>query len=328
MVTQPLSMSGCYISEALSPSILKQWQNQYIFIIIMLVIIILAVGTILLFSFTHFFSEPVKKIYHQINEISNGNFEPDSSIEWNNEFGDIGHCINQLGTDINDLLIKRIESECEKKDYEYKMLQSQINPHFMYNTLNSIKWMAVVQKADGIAEMTTAFSRLLKNISKGKDEIVSINYELTLLNDYFTIQNYRYGGAISLEYNIEDETLRHNQILRFTLQPVIENAIFHGIEPKGNAGHITVHIYSDSENNTRISITDDGIGMTPEVIDTVLHDESANSISFFKNIGISSVNKMLQYTFGDKYGMSIESEPGIYTTVHILLPKIECKEGA
>jgi two-component system sensor histidine kinase YesM len=294
----------------------------------MLVVIILAVGILLLLFFSHVFTEPVKKIHHQINEISNGNFDPDHSIEWDNELGDIGHYINKLGTDVNELMTKRIESECEKKDYEYKMLQSQINPHFMYNTLNSIKWMAVVQKADGIAEMTTAFSRLLKNISKGKDKIVSIDYELTLLNDYFTIQNYRYGGAISLEYLIEDEALRNNQILRFTLQPVIENAIFHGIEPKGNAGHISVHIYSQDEKNTQISITDDGIGMTPEVIESVLHDDSANSVSFFKNMGISSVNKMLQYTFGETYGIRIESEPGIYTTVHILLPKIQYKEGA
>lgn len=321
IVSQQLSMSGCYIIQELSPAVFKQWHNQYIIIIIMLIIIILIVGALLIFSFARFFNEPVRKIHHQINEISNGNFEPDHSIEWNNELGDIGYYINKLGTDINDLMIKRIENECEKKDYEYKMLQSQINPHFMYNTLNSIKWMAVVQKADGIAEMTTSLSRLLKNISKGKSGIVSIDYELTLLNDYFTIQKYRYGGAINLEYIIEDETLRNNQILRFTLQPVLENAIFHGIEPKGNAGQITVHIYTDNDKSTKISITDNGIGMSPELIENILNVDSENDDSFFKKMGISSVNKMIKYTFGENYGISIESEPGMYTTVHILLPK-------
>jgi len=321
LVSMPLSMSGCYITEELSPAVFKQWHNQYIIIIIMLVLIILIVGALLLFTFAKFFNKPVRKIRHQINQISNGNFEPDHSIEWNNELGDIGHYINKLGIDIKDLMMKRIENECEKKDYEYKMLQSQINPHFLYNTLNSIKWMATIQKSDGIAEMTTSLSRLLKNISKGKSGIVSIDYELALLNDYLTIQKYRYGGALNLEYIIDDETLRNNQILRFTLQPVIENAIFHGIEPKGNAGHITVHIYDTDDNNTRISITDDGIGMTPELIENVLNDDSANESSFFKKMGISSVNKMIKYTFGENYGMSIESEPGVYTTVHILLPQ-------
>jgi len=321
IVSQKLSMSGCSITEELSPAVFKQWHNQYIIIIIMLVLIILIVGALLLFSFARYFNKPIRKIHHQINEISNGNFEPDHSIEWNNELGDIGQYINKLGIDINDLMLKRIENECEKKDYEYKMLQSQINPHFLYNTLNSIKWMATIQKSDGIAEMTTALSRLLKNISKGKNGIVSIDYELALLNDYLTIQKYRYGGALNLEYIIEDESLRNNQILRFTLQPVIENAIFHGIEPKGNTGHITVHIYDADQQTTKISITDDGIGMTPELIEKVLHDDPENDSSFFKNMGISSVNKMIKYTFGENYGMSIESELGIYTTVHILLPK-------
>lgn len=327
LVSQQLSMFGCSISQELSPAVFKQWHNQYIFILIMLTFIILVVGTLLIFMFSRYFNEPVRKIQHQINEIANGNFAPDHSIEWDNELGDIGYYINKLGADINDLMIKRIENEIEKKDYEYKMLQSQINPHFLYNTLNSIKWMAVVQKADGIAEMTTALSRLLKNISKGKSEIVSIDYELALLNDYFTIQKYRYGGAIDLEYIIEDNNLRNNQILRFTLQPVIENAIFHGIEPTGNEGHIKVHIYSFDNNTTRISITDDGIGMTPELIESILNDDSANSSSFFKNMGISSVNKMIKYTFGENYGITIESEPGQYTTVHILLPdkQYQCK---
>ncbi|SEW02798.1 sensor histidine kinase [[Clostridium] fimetarium] len=327
LVSLQLSMSGCYITEELSPAVFKQWHNQYIIIIIMLVIIILIVGALLLFSFARFFNKPVRKIHHQINEISNGNFEPDHSIEWNNELGDIGHYINKLGIDINDLMLKRIENECEKKDYEYKMLQSQINPHFLYNTLNSIKWMATIQKSDGIAEMTTSLSRLLKNISKGKSGIVSIDYELALLSDYLTIQKYRYGGALNVEYIIDDEMLRNNQILRFTLQPVIENAIFHGIEPKGNTGHITVHIYDTDDKSTKISITDDGIGMTPELIENVLNDDSANDSSFFKNMGISSVNKMIKYTFGDNYGMSIESELGLYTTVHILLPKKQYEGG-
>ena len=142
----------------------------------------------------------------------------------------------------------------------------------------------------------------------------------------YTFINHKNGNksdnrAINLEYIIEDEALRNNQILRFTLQPVIENAIFHGIEPKGNAGHISVHIYHTDDITTKISITDDGIGMTPELIENVLTDDSENESSFFKNMGISSVNKMIKYTFGENYGMSIESELDMYTTVHILLPR-------
>lgn len=131
---------------------------------------------------------------------------------------------------------KRIEDEKQKQDLEYKMLQSQINPHFIYNTLSSIKWMATIQGADGIAEMTTALSRLLKSISKGTRLLVPIREELAFLEDYCTIQNYRYGGTISFALKVDDPTIYDRGILRFTLQPLVENSIFHGIEPKGVPG--------------------------------------------------------------------------------------------
>jgi two-component system sensor histidine kinase YesM len=215
---------------------------------------------------------------------------------------------------------QRIKDERQKKDYEYKMLQSQINPHFLYNTLNSIKWMATIQNAPGIAEMTTALSRLLKNISKGTTSLVSLKQELSLLNDYFTIQQYRYGGTIKLHYNIEDESLTSCQILNFTLQPLVENAIFHGIEPKGNAGNIEIHIYQDQNTDIHIDVTDDGVGMDPDVAARLLDSEAPTESSFFKEIGIRNVHKRLQYEFGSNYGLSVTSLPDQFTTISILLP--------
>ena len=117
------------------------------------------------------------------------------------------------------------------KRQEYRMLQNEVNPHFIYNTLNSIRWMATIQHAPGIAEMVTAFARLTKSISKGTQKLVPLQEELALLNDYFTIQQYRYGGDLEIEVSrIESETLcRDCLIPRFTLQPLVENAIFHGL---------------------------------------------------------------------------------------------------
>ena len=102
-----------------------------------------------------------------MKRIEAGDFSRDSSTEWEHELGDIGKTINDLSENVLSLMNQRIDDERQKKDYEYRMLQSQINPHFLYNTLNSIKWMATVQNAPGIAEMTTSLSRLLKDISKG-----------------------------------------------------------------------------------------------------------------------------------------------------------------
>ena len=200
------------------------------------------------------------------------------------------------------------------------MLQSQINPHFLYNTLNSIKWMATIQNAPGIAEMTTSLSKLLKDISKGTTTLISLEHELSLIRDYFTIQQYRYGGTVTLRIDTEDEALLSCRILKFTLQPIVENAIFHGIEPKGSSGCVAIRIYRDESLDVRIDVTDDGIGMTPEVASSILSANAPTGSSFFKEIGISNVHKRLQYEFGSRYGLTITSTPGEFTTVSILLP--------
>lgn len=179
-----------------------------------------------------------------------------------------------MSQDLAALIQKRIQDEKERKDLEYRILQSQINPHFLYNTLNSIKWMATIQGASGISEMTTALARLLKSISKGSHNRITLREELNLVKDYFLIQQYRYGGSISLECEISEEALYDCLIHRFTLQPLIENALFHGIEPKGCAGKIRISANLDREAARQprliISVWDNGIGMDAETIKRVL----------------------------------------------------------
>lgn len=217
-----------------------------------------------------------------------------------------------------------MEDEKQKKDLEYKILQSQINPHFLYNTLNSIKWMATIQNAPGIAEMTTALARLMKNVSKGTDARITLREELDLVKDYFLIQQYRYGGSLSIRYDILSEDLNGCLIHRFTLQPLVENALFHGIEPKGCAGRIVIRAEKREDPGRNpllvISITDNGIGMDQETIEKVLKGDTAPSADFFKQVGIDNVNRRIQYDFGPEYGIRIESIVGEYTTMIITLP--------
>ena len=204
------------------------------------------------------------------------------------------------------------------------MLQNQINPHFIYNTLNSIKWMATIQHAPGIAEMVTALSRLLKSVSKSNERLVPLYEEFALLNDYFTIQQYRYGGTITLDVSyIEDEKLNQTCLIpRFTLQPLVENAIFHGIEPKGSAGEVTLRVERDTANgDVLIRLTDDGIGMTAEQAAKALQEPGPEEAAAkYRHVGMWNVHKRLQYSFGEAYGLSIESEPGVGTTVMVRLP--------
>ena len=320
-LTIPLAARGCSLTLPVSNDAFRGQAGGYLKIISAVFLLSAVIGIILICSLFHIVTRPVHSIRSRLTAISGGDFSKDETIEWDNEFGDIGKAVNQLAVSIHSLIEAKIAYEKQKKDYEYQVLQSQINPHFLYNTLNSMKWMASAQNAPGIAEMATALSHLLKNISKGTSTIVSIQDEITLLTDYFTIQKYRYGGTISLDYEIDDPALLSNQILRFTLQPVVENAIFHGIEPKGQAGRITIHICQSADTDIRIDITDNGVGMTQETIARVLSQDSTEKSHFFRQIGISSVNRQIQYTFGESYGLTISSEPGVYTSMSIRLPR-------
>lgn len=321
IVTRPLSTSGWYISEYVDETELSQSVRGILFSIMLIVIAASSViGIFLSYFLSKTVNAPVRQLQSRMKRIEEGDFSRDLSTEWEHELGDIGKTINDLSENVLLLMNQKLEDERQKKDYEYRMLQSQINPHFLYNTLNSIKWMATIQNSPGIAEMTTSLSRLLKDISKGTTNLVSIKHELSLINDYFIIQQYRYGGAITLSIDIDDESLISCQILKFTMQPIVENAIFHGIEPKGTTGTITIHIYQDNAQDIHIDITDDGVGMSPELTASLLEKESPAASSLFKEIGISNVHKRLQYEFGNKYGLSIVSEQGKFTTISILLP--------
>ena len=270
-------------------------------------------------------TRPVEALQKRIEAVGRGDFTADRSIEWNNELGDVGRGINRLAGDVDDLMTRRIEDERRKQELEYRMLQNEVNPHFIYNTLNSIRWMATIQHAPGIAEMVTAFARLTKSISKGTQKLVPLQEELALLNDYFTIQQYRYGGDLEIDVSrIEDEHLCQDCLIpRFTLQPLVENAIFHGLEPKGGHGSVLLDISTDPETgDVLLRLTDDGVGMPPELTAHLLDEptEESEKAEKFRHVGLWNVNRRIQYSFGEKYGLSIESEEDVGTEVTIRLP--------
>lgn len=326
-VTRPLAYKGWSLTQSISRQEMFGQRQIFYSLLILLLAFLLIISLILPFYLHKLVNIPVKHLLMRLDKVSSGNFSHDSTIEWDNEFGDIGRGINLLSTRVSTLMEKRIRDEKQQQEYEYKLLQSQINPHFIYNTLNSIKWMATAQGANGISEMVTSLSRLLKNIAKSGSTTTSISGELDLIRDYITIQTYRYGGTIQWNFRIDDEDLLHGDIVRFTLQPIVENAIFHGIEPKGTQGSIDIHLFQNTNGQIQIDITDDGVGMTSETIDLLLTKPSVNDAHLFKSYGMYNVHKRLQYVFGETYGLKIESTLSNYTKVSVLLPPISRKNA-
>ena len=324
VVRYPIGVHDLYLIEIIPNGPLQRQIPYLSDSLVISLLAILVLGLLLAFLLHRMITPPITALQNRITKISSGDFSFDPAIEWNNELGDIGRGINSMSASVTALMDHRLEDEKQKQDLEYRMLQNQINPHFIYNTLNSIKWMATIQHAPGIAEMVTALSRLLKSVSKSNERLVPLYEEFALLNDYFTIQQYRYGGTITLDVSyIEDEKLNHSCLIpRFTLQPLVENAIFHGIEPKGSAGEVTLRVERDTANgDVLIRLTDDGIGMTAEQAAKALQEPGPEEAAAkYRHVGMWNVHKRLQYSFGEAYGLSIESEPGVGTTVTVRLP--------
>jgi two-component system, sensor histidine kinase YesM len=302
--------------------------NEQKSVLLRMSIIIFCVSILITFIFSMFLSSnlthPLKNILKRMRKVSKGNFEADYSLEGDDEMGELGRGINDLAGNIHGLLEKVKQEEKEKRNLELMVLQNQINPHFLYNTLNSIKWMATVQKADGIRDIVSALGRLLMNISKEKSEEISIRKELSLTEDYIFIQNIRYNGKIKTNYFIDDESFLDYKIVKFTLQPVVENAIFHGIEPKREAGDIKIGI-TEEEDCLILYIEDDGVGIEKEDIQKILNTEKKNVNKGLSGIGIKNVDERLKLFYGEEFGLSIDSVIGMYTRVNIKIPKIKDK---
>lgn len=310
---------GVRLAQTLDKKQFAPQLNAWLLLMIGVSVLVLALSGFIMLYLTRTISLPVEKLRKRIDKIAQGNFFIDRNIEWNSELGDVGRGINRLSQDILTLMESRVADEKQKQELEYRMLQSQISPHFLYNTLNSIRWMATIQNATGIADMVTSLSRLLRSIAKDQRKLVPLQEELSLMNDYFLIQKYRYGGTITMDQIIDNEELLSSLVPRFTLQPLVENAIFHGIEPKGR-GNITVSV-AKSGYDMRITIEDNGVGMSEAQIEAILSkQEEPGSKGLFENIGLRSVHDRLRLTFGDRYGLSIESKLNEFTRMHLLLP--------
>lgn len=310
---------GIYITQVFNSAYSMPTAGSWYYLVFAICLLILLLAVVVIITMNRTISRPVVRIRRKLDEIAEGDFSADAGIESDSEIGEVGRGVNRLSHSVVELMEKRLADEQQKQDLEYRMLQSQINPHFLYNTLGAIKWMATLQKADGIAEMTTALSHLLKSVAKDLRKVVPLGDELALLDDYFLILKYRYGGAISFEKHIEDEELLNCVLPRFVLQPLMENAVFHGIEPKGRG---EMHLFVEkSGDDVLISLKDDGVGMDSLALEEMNRDIKEKPHDGKEEaVGMRSVHQRVRSVFGEGYGLTAESEKGVYTKMTIRIP--------
>jgi len=285
-------------------------------------IIALIIAGVLVIIFTKSIIKPVFKLKRLMKEAQEGDLTVSFNTMYNDEIGELGNSFNTMVKEISNLInLVQIE-EKSKRIAEMNVLQAQIKPHFMYNTLDTIRWMAEEHNEKDIVEIIEAFTNLLRiSLSKGK-EIISVKEELNHVQSYLTIQKIRYEDK--LDYEIEfDENIFNYNLIKLILQPLVENAIYHGIKEKRGNGKIVITGKFEGD-SLCFTIKDNGKGIEEEVLDKInkmlVHsNEKGNEMGY----GIFNVNERIRLTYGEKYGLVYKSVYGEGTIVELRHPIIE-----
>ncbi|SHJ05552.1 two-component system, sensor histidine kinase YesM [Clostridium cavendishii DSM 21758] len=268
-------------------------------------------------------TKPINNLKNTMKLVEGGVFDARADESERDEIGELAHSFNFMLDEIKKLLEVSLKEEGERKDAEYKALLSQINPHFLYNTLNTIKWMAIMQNADNIRDMTTCLGRLLQKSIKNVDNFVSIDEELSLVEDYIYIQKFRYKDKFNINYEVSEE-VRYLYTPKFILQPAIENSIFHGIEPKEEDGLINLSVDIE-EDKVVFKVEDDGVGMDESKVLELLSKDN-HSGRGFSGLGVRNIDERIKSLFGKEFGVDIQSKIGEGTVVIITIPVLKSEE--
>ena len=266
-------------------------------------------------------SDPIRSLEHAIKELEAGCEDVEIEEKGCYEVQRLGHSIRSMVSTMRHLMEDIIEQEEQKRRSELEVLQSQINPHFLYNTLDSVIWMTEAGRHEEAIQMVTSLARLFRiSLSRGKS-VIPLSSELEHARYYMNIQQIRYKNKFSVQINALPGT-EGLYTLKLVVQPILENAIYHGLSSAEDDGLITVTARRE-EDDLVIEVADNGMGMRPEVADSLLDEDRPDVRTSGSGIGVRNVHRRIRLTFGERYGLSIHSEPDVGTRVEIRLPALD-----
>lgn len=295
-------------------------KTQVVGILSGMLAIVVAAALISSYVLSRKISKPIQSLVNAMAEFEKNaeNFTYED-VGGSSEIASLSQSFDQMVLKIQALMEKVRNEEISLRKTELKALQAQINPHFLYNTLDAIGWLCEEERSQDAVEMVNALARLFRiSISKGH-ELIPIQKEVEHAGSYLKIQNFRYKNQFTYHFDVEESCLPY-YCNKITLQPIIENAIYHGIDRMVDEGKIEITIREQGE-DILFSIRDNGVGMTREQCAAVLNKEPGDQTG----IGIKNVNDRIKIYFGEKYGIQIESELDEGTCVTICMPKV--REG-
>ena len=292
------------------------------------------VAITLYFYLTYRMTRPIQILKNKMRQAASGYLEAKVNIDGTDEIADLGRSFNIMLEQIKQLLDRIIEEQKQIKLAELRTLQAQINPHFLYNTLDSIVWMAEARKYDQVIRLVEALSNFFRiSLSKGRD-VISIGEEIEHIRNYLIIQQMRYRDLLDYEIQV-DPGILDSQVLKMTLQPLVENALYHGIKNKRGMGRIEIRGWRNGQRVICLEVTDNGIGMTPKRLEevrrslsAVIQIQSGNpDVPQPRGFGLRNVHQRIRLYYGEPYGLQIESSYMKGTSVLLQIPESEKGEG-
>ena len=303
------------------PDTIMSNQINYIyqFFLVLTTIIIIAVFiTIIPLSIS--FTKPLENLTDIAREVSDGNLDARVHIEGNDEFSMLAEVFNDMTINLQSQMKQIMIDQREKEDLRIDLLMAQINPHFIYNTLDSIIYLSQLGRNQDACDVGRIFVRILQeNLKIGPEGVIAtIAEEVQSVQSYAEIQTYRYPGRFSVELNVDENTLEEC-VPRFLVQPIVENALFHGILPSERAGTITIDIKMKNS-LLEIKIQDNGIGMSKEKVEALFAKEFVSKSAQMRSIGLYNVRERMRRIYKDHFSLIVDSSPGKGTLVSISLP--------
>lgn len=293
--------------------------NTIVYILFTCVIISLVLVVIVSFKFSRTLTNPIFKLKRLMKQAESGDLTVRFNFQHNDEIGELGQSFNHMIARIDQLIQMVYVEQENKRTAEMKSLQEQIKPHFLYNTLDTISWMARDYDAEDIVRLVDALTNMFRiGLSHGKD-IITVKEEITHVSNYLYIQKIRYKDKLNYVIHV-DESLYAIEVPKLILQPLVENAIYHGVKAKRGGGTITITGVPEGENLV-FTVQDNGAGMPQEKVEELNRRMSERSVlDEQKSFGLFYIRERIQLCYGTGYGVHVESTLGEGTRVTITLP--------
>ena len=285
-----------------------------VFVILLIIFIVIIINSYISFRVTN----PIRELEKSVKALEEGNLDADIYMGGSYEVQHLGKSVQDMKFRIKGLMQDIVNEHEEKRKSEFDSLQAQINPHFLYNTLDIIVWQIENEKQSEAVHTVTALARFFRlSLGKGKN-IVTVKDEIDHVKNYLMIQHMRFKNKFDYEFDIAEDVLELPS-LKLMLQPLVENAIYHGMEFMDGDGLIMVKAWRE-ENELYFSVADNGLGMTEDKVEMILTGKSSSGNGRGSGIGVKNVNERIKLYFGEAYGLTIDSEPDEGTKVTIHLP--------